>query len=200
MEGGTKRRKSFSYLPPAQWFLSYPYEVGKVQEEKNNPRAKCNKLWARQEVQDAAEWVSSHGIGMRVSFLSLGRPPNSSHLQVHQMRIFLATNSAHPTWTSSFHDLLLTILSEVSTQTPHRSATGAPILTRSILRKGSGKKGGLFPHYCFKSSTSFAAPAYKRKTNKASWQHMIKADTSGPPKPRSGVLVSNRWAKHRGYA
>lgn len=73
-KGGTKRRKSLSCLPPAHWFLSHPYEVGKVQEEKNNPCAIRSKLWARQEVQDAAEWVSSNGIGMRFSFSSLGWP------------------------------------------------------------------------------------------------------------------------------
>lgn len=56
-------------------------------------KRKCaisNKLWARQEVQDAAEWVSSHGIGVRFSFSSLGWPPSSSHLQVLQMRLFLS--------------------------------------------------------------------------------------------------------------
>lgn len=77
-----------------------------------------------------------------------------------------------------------------------QQTTGAPIQIRSILRRGSGKKGGLFPHYYFKSNTSFAAPVYKRK-NKALWQQMIKADTSGPPKPWSGILVSSRRAKYR---
>lgn len=35
----------------------------------------------------------------------------------------------------------------------------------------------------------------EKKPNKASWQQMIKADSSGPPKPWSGVLDSNRRAK-----
>lgn len=75
----------------------------------------------------------------------------------------LARNSALPRWSFSFHDRLLTIPSEVSTQTLNRTASGAPIQMRSILRKRRDKKSGLFPHYCFKSSTSFAAPLYKSK-------------------------------------
>lgn len=167
-------------------FMHYPYKVGKVQEEKNNTSAISNKLWARQEVQGAAEFQALVLLWGSVSRL-WGDHQTYPIFRYSRWGYFsLARNSALPTWTSSFHDLLLTILSAVSTQTLHRTATGALIQRRSILRRGSGKKGGLFSHYCFRSSTSFAAPVYKRKK-----QRLVAADDQSWHKWPTQAIVWN---------
>lgn len=110
-----------------------------VQETKTNPSATANKLWAGQYTQDATQWVSSHGSDVSFSFSLLGWPPNSSHLQVLSMRIFLSGQKFYSSHLK-FQLLQTTFYPPVRTsiQVPHRTATGVPIQMRSILRKGWG--------------------------------------------------------------
>lgn len=121
-KGGTKIRTFLSYLPPPQWFFSYPCEVGKVQEEQNNTCAIRNKLWARQEMQDAAEFQAMVLVWGSVSRLWGDHQTHPIFRYSRGGYFSLARNSALPTGISSFHDLLLTILSEVISQTLHKTA------------------------------------------------------------------------------